>query len=572
MRNKHTARAIRKLVLQRLALTTISIVISSIAVGSYAFALYLGDSLADTQPWSFIQYRYAFSVGDPYRSAWLISGIAPAFILMMVALAIVVTPHQSGEHGDARWASAWEQAKSGLRNRRGLILGRVFGAVLRANLNTHVAMIAPTRSGKGLGVVIPNSLNWYGSAIFTDIKFELWELTSGFRSTFSECLLFAPGRKKTMRYNPFDLVSLDSAARIGDLHKIAHIIVPTPEKADPMWASEARSLFVATVLYLMDTPGSVVSLGAVHRFINAQDWSNDGISQLLSGHTDLDGLTQDTFTRMSGQGEKQRAGVTSSVMTALEVYLDPYIDAATSASDFDIRDIRRKRMSIYLGVKEGEKQRLAPLFNLLIQQLTSELVDDIKVAETGLPVMMMLDEFPALGRMDTVINALGFFAGYNVRVLMIAQNFHQLKRVCDDPNELLSAFRHTVYYAPALHDDAVKISEMLGQKTITNESTSHSVGGATKTRSKIGRPLMSPDQIFRLGPRKAIITQSNERPVLAWKYNYLHHRSLRRLTKMMPVDTPELMIMSADETRLWREPLDDDFDVVDNDIQARFAA
>lgn len=294
------------------------------------------------KPWSIIEYWQAYHDNQTVSSKLFVASAAP-FIVIVLCFALLLIKNES-LFGAARFAKEIEIKKKGLYNKKGIILGKRGGKFLIADGTEHVLVAAPSRSGKGVGIVIPNLLNWDDSAVVLDLKIENFRATSGFRQQHGQkVFLWAPGDPsgKTHQYNPLSVIPDNTATRIDTIQKIGNFLCPSPDKSDPMWATEARSLFTAIVLYIIDT-GRPLTLGQCNRLIKT--YSVDELSALIELHqSDLDPICQSNFTNYLGMGDRQRAGVKSTLTTALELFDNPIIDAATSGSDFQFSDLRKRK-------------------------------------------------------------------------------------------------------------------------------------------------------------------------------------------------------------------------------------
>ena len=154
----------------------------------------------------------------------------------------------------------------------------------------------------------------------------------------------------------------------------------------------------------------------------------------------------------------------------LDLWANPVLDAATSASDFDLRKLRAEPMSVYLGVAPKDLHRLQPLLNLFFQQAIAIQTDQLPEQNPALKyqVLMVLDEFPAIGRIPILAEASGFLPGYNVRTLLIMQTPAQLRQVYgeDGSRTLLKTLAGRIYFQPKDMDDAEEISRELGFTTV----------------------------------------------------------------------------------------------------------
>ena len=340
------------------AFITISILFGLITASYLASIIYMGwagQNIEAAMPWSIwsnIPYLH-----DPrIKSRFIISLAVPH--ILMAGMIISFFIKREPEFGDAHWATWQEIHNAGLFAREGLILGKYKGKYLISDTPTHCIIIAPTRSGKGIGIVVPNLLNWPDSIICLDIKHENFRNTAGFRKEHGhDVFMWSPldQNGKSHRYNPLDGVSKDTYQRISDIQIIANILIKDPV-SDPVWASEARALFVGLALYVMESDAMPSTIGAINRLWEpSRIW--DICRHIVSKHPELSSTIK-SLMNFANKAAKERSGVKSSLNQAINLWDNPVIDAATSASDFSISDMR-KRMAVYVGVLTGQIQTLA---------------------------------------------------------------------------------------------------------------------------------------------------------------------------------------------------------------------
>ena len=396
--------------------------------------------------------------------------------------------------GDARWANPREIRNMGLNAPAGIILGKSNDRFLIDNGTEHVLVAAPTRSGKGVGIVIPNLLQWPGSAVVLDVKFENYDITANFReANGQQVFLFAPGRSNTHCWNPMDLIDSDDPGCVGMIHTIANILCPTPPRADdPMWTIEGRNIFTAAVLahIALERPLTLNGInGWIKRHGNA-----DNLNRFLENNSKiLPPQCVNNLTAYAAMGEKQRGGVQSVITSALSIYDNPLVAAATARSDFNIQDLRRRRMTIYLGANLESVTTLAPLYNLLFQLISIVLTRQLPEAEEPHAVLLLMDEFTALGAMDMIKKGIAFYAGYRMRIMIIIQGKPQLRTLYQDSgaSEFIVNFKYQVVFAPNDPKDARELSDALGTVTVKNKSRSipSIFSGKSRQLTKRVRPL-----------------------------------------------------------------------------------
>ena len=504
---------------------------------STALTLLLGRSLNDMPPWAVYSFMAEYGFSDrpgelllhSFMMGFAASGVLAASLLLFT---------RPSWYGDARWASGWEIIRARLHAKRGLLLGKKGGRYLINDEPLHTLVAAPTRSGKGVGVVIPNLLTWNGSVVVLDIKKENYTLTAGYRAGHQKVHMWSPMDERSARYNPFDFVAERGPNRITDLQKLAQILLPRPEHGETMWVNEAQSLFLGIALLVLDDSDMPSTLGQVYRILMA-DARLTKIAEEALDNEALDPACHAALANYKNKAEKERSGVKSSLTSSLALWANPNIDAATSGSDFDLRQFRRKRSSVYVGVGQDQLLTLAPLLNMFFQQAVAELSKSLPATDEPHEVLFLIDEFPMLGAMPTLQKGLALLAGYKIRIVLITQGLGQLDEIYgrQATEGILQNCAVQVFFAS--NDDTTTnyVSARLGSKTVRVRSQSQSQDWSyTTSTSYIARPLLPPEEVRRLDPKKALIFKETSRPVLAEKIRYYEDTQLMKLL----FDAPEV--------------------------------
>lgn len=484
-------------------------------------------------------------------------GIAAGFGVGLPGVALLSALQQRRSlHGDARFATATEVRESGLMGEQGIIVGKFAGRHLVVGNQQFAFVAAPTRSGKGVGVVIPNLLNWPGSIVVLDIKLENWSITSRFRAEHGQAVyLFAPFAEDqvTHRWNPLDQVSRDPTQRVGDLFSIAQVLYPSGGKQDPFWSEQARNLFLGLALYVMETPGLPLTLGELLRQSSGKGMPVKAYVQQImaersSGPTPLSDACLDALNRFAGTSENTLASILATFNGPLTIFANPIVDAATSASDFDISQIRRQRMSIYFGLQPNRLADGALLANLFFSQLVHQNTRTLPQNHPDLKyeALLLMDEFTALGRVSILASAVGYIAGYGLRLLVIVQSISQLESVYGDKDAQTLMTNHAcqILFPPREQRDAKAYSEMLGYygERAVSRGTSRSLGWGGDGRgsrsenvSEQRRAVLLPQELKELPQTAAIVVYENTRPVMAEKAMYYRDRAMvSRLQAVSP--------------------------------------
>lgn len=385
------------------------------------------------RPWAIFPWWFHFEAYAPdvFNRAGAIAGASGFLGCAAAILGSLWRARQSGNvttYGSARWASDREIERAGLHHDAGVFLGQIHGRYLRHDGPEHVMAFAPTRSGKGVGLVVPTLLSWTGSAVIHDIKGENWQLTAGWRSRFSHTLLFNPTDPRSARYNPL-LEVRRGAEEVRDVQNIADILVD-PEGALERrnhWEKTSHSLLVGAILHVLYAEEEK-TLARVATFLSdpqrpftatlrrMMTTNHLGTRETPQVHPVIASAAREVLNK----SENERSGVLSTAMSFLGLYRDPTVAEVTRASDWRIADLVEadRPISLYLVIPPSDISRTKPLVRLVLNQIGRRLTEKLD-AEEGRgrrhQLLLMLDEFPALGRLDFFETALAFMAGYGIR-------------------------------------------------------------------------------------------------------------------------------------------------------------
>lgn len=445
-------------------------------------------------------------------------------------------------HGSARFAKRMEIEKAGLRGDRGIVLGKYEDKFLTLGGQQSVLLSAPTRSGKGVGIVVPNLLTWPDSVCVVDIKGENFEITAGFRAKHGQKVYgWAPFAEdgRTHRYNPLSYIRIDPRHIVGDALSIAQIIYPTDIRSsgtEGFFNDQARNLFLGLTLYLVETPELPRTIGEILRQSSGKgkppkEYLQGLIDTREKGKRPLSDKCVDALMRFLSTSENTLSSIQATLNAPLTVFVDPLVDAATSADDFSLLDLRRERMSIYVIVPPNRLADAAVLLNLFYSQLVNLNTKELPGQDATLKYQCLLvnDEFVAMGRVAIFAKALGYLAGYDLRLLTVIQAQSQIDSLYGKEDSRTMVTNHAVQllFAPREQRDANEYSEMLGTFTEKSQSKgkSRSFGarGGSSHSTNISdqrRSLLLPQEFKELGTDKEVILVENVKPILADKIRY----------------------------------------------------
>jgi type IV secretion system protein VirD4 len=513
--------------------------------------------------------RYAYYYGEraDVRHRLWVTSLAGLGLVSLCPLPLLL-PRPRTLHGDARFATRREVAQAGLLGERGIVLGRWGRRYLMLAGQQGVCLAAPPRAGKGTGVVIPNLLNWPDSVICVDIKRENWAKTAGFRAASGQdCYLFDPfsENRRTARWNPFFYVASNPERRVNDLQRIAEMLYPDPPNVDPFWAVSARSLFLGIALYLFETPSLPKTIGEVLRQGMASEVEGFGhhwkriVEGRNSGNFPLSPQCVRALYDLIDLSPVTASSIRKTFTSRLDLWLNPILDWATSGNDFDLRELRARPMSIYVGVNPDDLHRLRPVVNLFFQQAIGLQTRELPEHNPRLKyqVMMLLDEFAALGRLPIIAEAISYLPGYNVRVVMVIQTPSQLREVYGAHNAetMLKSLAARIVFAAKDHADAREISDELGYTTVRAKTISSPLFGfsggesqrsRTQNVSEQPRALLLPQEIKALGAEEAIIFYEGLRPIRCKKIRYFQDRRFKARLLPPPEHAAPITVPSSE--------------------------
>lgn len=467
-------------------------------------------------------------------------------------------------HGDARFANAGDLSSAGLfkKEKTGIVVGKFGGKLVRLGGQQFVILAAPTRSGKGVGVVIPNLLDYQESMVVLDIKQENFDLTSGWRASQGQkVFLFNPFAedRRTHRWNPLTYVSADPAFRVSDLMAISAMLYPDGSDDQKFWVSQARNAFMAFALYLFENRddevalgfpgGQAPTLGAIYRLSSGDGTDLRKFFQQLAQRPFLSDKSKQAFANLLSQADETFASIMGTFKEPLNAWINPVLDAATSADDFDLTELRKQKMTIYIGIQPNKLAESRLIINLFFSQIINLNTRELPQANPALKhqVLLLMDEFTAIGRVDIIASAVSYMAGYNVRLLPIIQSMAQLDATYgkDVSRTIITNHALQILYAPREQQDANDYSEMLGYTTVRKRNKSRSNGQSTSvttSHSEERRALMLPQELKAMGnDTEVFLYEGIPHPVKCDKIRYYKDRYFT--SRLLPkIDVPMIHI------------------------------
>ena len=539
----------------------IAIVIIGIPWASGVTFLHVnGADPALAGPFSIIEYwkLYAHSSEKFVRVSVQLCAIGPWALLAGFIGWAVIAKQNRPLHGAARFANTAEIRKAWLLDPKGgldktILVGKKNGRYLTYGGYQFVILAAPTRSGKGVGIVVPNCLNYSDSLVVLDIKGENFDITSGFRAKHGQKVyLFAPFDEAgvTHRYNPLEYISDDPAQRLGDIDAIGTALYSGGNQNDKFWSENAKDLFRGLCLFVLERKDLPKTFGEILRQASGKgkplkEYIFEELKKAQDTGHPFSNACIDCLNRVLSNSENTLAGIVATFGTPLLIFQNPRVDLATSANDFDLREVRRERMSIYFKMPPNKLKEGSVLVNLFFDQLlnlnTRVLPSQDKTLKQQ--CLVLLDEMTSIGKVAMIAQAVSYMAGYNMRLLTIIQNKSQLEDVYGKAGALTLLSNHAlmVMYAPSptVQSDAQEYSEMLGYETVKSRSRTSSMQSSSTSTSDQRRALMLPQEIRELGQTREIVSLENCKPILCDKIRYYEDPDFTCRAHLPPPSIPK---------------------------------
>ena len=536
-------------------------------------------------PWKWMVWAWNWHAIERMRPLWIISiheVLYPMAPLAALAVGAIAVTRQgwlqttADLHGSARWATTRDVKRAGFLETQTWIARRLRRVAMRLHLvgprpakagiflaswlywgrswflrdggQSHVLVFAPTRSGKGAGVVIPTLLTWPHSVIVHDLKGENWAITAGWRKRAGHiCLKFDPtdATGSSVKYNPLEQVRIRTDHEAEDVQNIVHMIVdPDGKGLHDHWVKTGAALLTGTILHILYAEPNRTLRGVAGLLSDPGVTMQESIERMLKTEHDPSGamgwrdyrgnptrthpIVAESMRELLNKSENERSGVFSTAMSFLSLYRDPVVAANTERSEFRIGDLmnHRQPVSLYLVVPLASRDRLRPLIRLILNQIVRTLTttmtyrDGRAVANYKHPLLLMLDEFPVLGRLEVFAEALSLIAGYGLRACLIAQDLSQIHAAYGHDESITSNCNTRVAFTPNRIETARWISAMAGETTVRHSHRTVTNTGATMSEPEIARSMMTPDEVMRMSENEGLIFTSGHPAIRATKLRY----------------------------------------------------
>ena len=557
-------------------------------------------------PWALFGWTKAFGEQLPGAFDEGYAVVGGGVILATLALVIL---RRAGkrltvrELGKDRWASRRDLKAAGLLSGKGTVLGIAHNHYLTYDGPEHQLVSGASRSGKGVGHVIPTLLNWTSSVLVYDVKNELWDVTAGYRSRFSHVIFFNPTRPDSVRFNPLMEIR-KGPNEVRDTQNVVEMLVNPAElqQSPDIWDQQASQFLVALILHVLYTePDGQKNLAVVRERL--LDFKRTCRAMLATAHrfnprTGVPEVHPEVAlvaNEMLHQPEKFQASVRGTAATYLTLFADDLVAHNTAVSDFRLGDLvcADRPMTLYLQPPPSDAPRLRCLVRLMVNQACRALMEHLDRDNTGRPkrrpLLLLLDEFPTLGHMEFFTMNLRQMAGYGIKAHLIVQSFNDIIEAYGPNNTILDNCHILTAFAAADTVTCQRISQMTGTVTEYRESYSEAArhwGAGTRTVSfsEHVRPLLSPGDVRELPVEDQLIFVTGYRPMRVKKLRYYADSTFRKRVLPPPdqsqgLDLPGKPVIAWHGERAkgpgrpvpaskWREsgqPLFDADDSVDDD-------
>jgi len=529
---------------------------------SFAFAPPLGPGLrvaADLvvyPPWSLLAWRRQFGAEEPR-----IFAAATSLVLLGLAGGLGAGVLLDGPAAPRRrrgWGDLAEARRAGLRARTGCVIGELDGRLLVTADLRPTLVTGGTRSGKGRGHVVPSLLNWTESALVHDPKAELWQVTAGWRATFSHALRFDPRSPGSARWNP--LAEIHPGP--GELAQVQRLVAILSDPGgvrddEAIWDKSASEILEAVILHVLYTSeDSEKTLVKARALLADLDEAAEAMIRTLH-RPGADGTPEThPFIRTAVKGyaamhDRFRTSVQGTARSYLKWLAGEDLERTLSASDFALGDLMcaEAPVSLYVQVAPADAATLKPLVRLLFYAAAQALTAQEHADAHGRPkrhkLLMAMDEFPLLGRVEFFEKSLRLMSGYGLKTMFVAQSLNDIAETYGPNSTLLD--NCLVYTAFAALDPLTqdKVSKLTG--TVAESRTSRSgpaglsAGRSSVSRAEVERPLLEPGEIRGLPDDEQLVFVAGQRPLRTRKVRYDVREPFRRRAGLAPPD-PALAI------------------------------
>lgn len=471
---------------------------------------------------------------NTYQITMMLVGVAVILVTLRALIQPLIlrygVPDGDDTHGSARFATDREARP--LAQRDGLLIGRdrKSGKLLRYAGPAHLLTIAPTRTGKGVGTIIPNLLDYPGPVVCIDPKGENARITARHRARYGPVHVLDPFGVTGLSgaaFNPLHRIDAQSLDLADDCMTLADALVydAPGEAGEAHWNEEAKALIAGIILSIVTSePASTRTLATLRDRLTLAPAAFTAQLEAMQAHGGLDARAAN---RHLGKSDREAAGVLSSAQRHTHFLDSPRMTAVLGTSDFSFADVKARAITVYLVLPPDRLATYARWLRLMLAQGLTDLAR--APASPARPVLFLLDEFAALGRLEPVERAMGLMAGYGIQLWPILQDVHQLRALYERrAGTFLSNAGVLQVFGVNDHDSAKLVSDLLGQETVVFETMSRAIDaeetGISFGAQHVGRPLLTPDEVRTMREDLELLFLAGQRPIIATKLRYYADR------------------------------------------------
>lgn len=456
---------------------------------------------------------------------------------------------------------------------------------VRYSGDSHFFVNGPSRSGKGRGFIMPNLLEYQGSVIVLDVKLENYKLTGPARIAMGQrCFVFAPGSAQSHRWNPLDFVR-PWPERSTDLINLAATLLPIAEKEDGYRKQTARGLLAGILGYVLEskTMEGRRNLRSMLRMFSTGRSFSGVLTDIIAAEPNLDQFILSSFRQHLGRDEEQRSSFEGHVTTALAAFNNLLISEACSASDFDIRDLRRNPFSLFIAAPVSDFVTVEPIIRLLIQQIHDVMLRSLPGKDEPHRILMMLDEFYQFERLPEIITRAPLMAGYGLSIALVAQNIPQIdeRYGLQTRNVLLGNMDVKLSTAVGDNATALIVSDNLGRKYEDREGWGKQIGLLSGKTASTGRfeliPLMDTGSVHSLDDANTILQVRSGYGAILNKLNFYTEKRFVSRREQVVAFEQQLIIPDVKPRNEWslfaarpESIAEDDQDAISEKLPLRF--
>ncbi len=517
-------------------------------------ALLQAGDIVIYRPWMFWSWLFRFEGSNPdiFNTAYMLQILCGAggFLAVLFLKRFGTDSAQEVKpFGEEAWGTIEDAKKAQLLgNSDGVVLGRIGDQILKHNGPEHIIVTGATRSGKGVGIVVPTLWNWQGSAIIYDPKEELWDLTAGKRAQKGAVAYYNPLSEKTIRFNPLLFVR-KGVSEIGDIQNIVQFL-SNPDATHQqrnIWEESGKRLVTVIILHVLYAEADerknlsvvrekILDLDATLKEMMCTPHRLNKDTGRPEVHPEILRVSKSIYSKY----KKFRESVAGTSETYLELWADELIAQSTATNDFNVADFvyGEKPFSLYIQIPYSDGERLASLLRFTLSQITRRLLRDIKKNRGGKKkhrVLLCLEEFPSIGKVDFLERDLGMVAGEGLKALLVCQSANTIQKEYGQNSTIFDNCHIQIAFASSDPSTQKRMSQMAGQTTEIRESINHQKDkygwkrGSSVSYSESTRAILNEGQARVLDEGKQLIFVGSTKPLKTDKLRYYEYEHLNEI-------------------------------------------